>query len=131
MAYLLDTNAVIALLNDQTSKLAQRLRKENAADIAISAVVAHELFYGAYESTKVARNVSVVDALQFAVLEFDREDARCSGEVRALLTSKGTPIGPLDVLIAGQALSRGLTLVTHNTHEFGRVPNLQLVDWQK
>jgi hypothetical protein len=60
----------------------------------------------------------LVDALQFTVVEFD-EDARHAGEVRALLASRGTPIGPYDVLIAGQAKARNLTLVTHNTDEFG------------
>jgi tRNA(fMet)-specific endonuclease VapC len=92
--------------------------------------LAHELFYGAFKSRRAAHNVALVDALQFVVLEFDKEDARQAGEVRALLASNGTPIGPYDVLIAGQALARGLTLVTHNTDEFGRVPGLRLDDWQ-
>jgi tRNA(fMet)-specific endonuclease VapC len=73
--------------------------------------------------------VALIDALQFVVLEFDKEDARQAGEVRALLASKGTPIGPYDVLIAGQA--RSMILVTHNTQEFGRVPGLQFEDWQE
>ena len=130
MRYLLDANAVIGLLNDATSKLAQRVRRERPADVAISAIVAHELFYGAFRSARVAHNVALVDALQFAVLEFDKEDAREAGEVRAVLASRGTPIGPYDVLIAGQAKARKLTLVTHNTDEFGRVPGLRLADWQ-
>ena len=129
MPYLLDTNAVIALLNDHTSKLALRVRRESPADISISAVVAHELFYGAFRSVRSAHNVAIVDALQFAVLELDKEDARRAGEVRAFLSTKGRPIGPLDVLIAGQALSRDLTLVTHNTREFSRVPKLKIEDW--
>jgi tRNA(fMet)-specific endonuclease VapC len=64
------------------------------------------------------------------VLEFDKEDARKAGEIRALLISRGTPIGPYDVLIAGQALARHMTLITHNTDEFGRVPGLQIEDWE-
>src|SRR6478609_4624649 len=111
MRYLLDTNAVIALLNDAISKLALRARQEKPGDIAISAVVMHELFYGAFKSRRVAQNVALVDALQFATLEFDKEDARKAGEVRALLAAKGTPIGPYDVLVAGQALARNLILV--------------------
>ena len=63
------------------------------------------------------------------MLSFDEEDARISGEIRAQLAKKGTPIGPYDVLIAGQALARGLTLVTANTREFSRVEGLRLVDW--
>src|SRR5215467_12846926 len=130
MRYLLDTNVVIGLLNDATSKLAQRARREKPADVAISAIVAHELFYGAFKSHRATQNVALIDSLQFAVLEFDKEDARQAGEVRALLASRGTPIGPYDVLIAGQAKARNLTLVTHNTEEFGGVPGLHFDDWQ-
>ena len=71
-----------------------------------------------------------VDALQFPVLEFDHDDARHAGEVRAHLATKGTPIGPYGVLIAGQARARKLTLVTHNTTEFKRVPGLKVEDWK-
>ena len=130
MRYLLDANVVIGLLNDATSKLAYRARRERPADIAISAIVAHELFYGAFKSRRAAQNLAVVDSLQFVVLEFDKEDARQSGEIRALLASRGIPVGPYDVLIAGQAKARNLTLVTHNTDEFGRVPGLRFEDWQ-
>jgi tRNA(fMet)-specific endonuclease VapC len=130
MRYLLDTNVVIGLLNDATSKLAQRARREKPADVAISAIVAHELFYGAFKSRRAAQNVALIDALQFAVIEFDKEDARQAGEVRALLASAGTPIGPYDVMIAGQARARNLVLITHNTEEFERVPGLQCDDWQ-
>jgi tRNA(fMet)-specific endonuclease VapC len=130
MRYLLDANVVIGLLNDATSKLARRARRERPADIAISAIVAHELFYGAFKSRRATQNVTVIDALQFAVLEFDKEAARQAGEVRALLASRGAPIGPHDVLIAGQAKARNLILVTHNTDEFGRVPGLRFDDRQ-
>jgi tRNA(fMet)-specific endonuclease VapC len=130
MRYLLDTNVVIGLLNDTTSTLAKRARRESPGDIAVSAIVLHELFYGAFKSRRAAQNVSLVDSLQFAVIEFDREDARQAGQVRALLSSKGTPIGPYDVLIAGQAKARDLVLITHNTQEFGRVPGLRTEDWQ-
>src|ERR1700704_419358 len=122
MRYLLDANVVILLLNDATSKLAQRVRREKPSDISISAIVAHELFYGAFKSRRATQNVALIDALQFAVLEFDKEDARQAGKVRALLASKGTPIGPYDVLIAGQAVARNMILITNNTDEFARVP---------
>jgi len=130
MRYLLDANVVIGLLNDAASKLARRARRERPADVAISAVVAHELFYGAFKSRRAAQNVALIDALQFAIVAFDKEDARYAGEVRALLASRGTPIGPYDVLIAGQARARNLILVTHNTDEFARVPGLRCDDWQ-
>src|SRR5206468_4757351 len=85
MRYLLDANAVIALLNDTASKTASRVRRERPGDVAISAILAHELFYGAFRSRRRARNLALIDALQFIVLEFDKEDARQAGEVRALL----------------------------------------------
>lgn len=130
MRYLLDANAVIGLLNDSTSRLAKRTRRERPSDVGISAIVAHELFYGAFKNRRSAQNVALVDALQFVVIEFDKEDARRAGEVRAFLASKGTPIGPYDVLIAGQALARDMILITRNTDEFGRVPRLRIEDWQ-
>jgi tRNA(fMet)-specific endonuclease VapC len=130
MRYLLDTNVVIGLLNDMTSKLARRARREKPSDIVISAIAAHELFYGAFKSQHATQNVASIDSLEFEILEFDKEDARQAGEVRAFLASRGTPIGPYDVLIAGQAKSRNLILVTNNTDEFGRVPGLRLDDWQ-
>jgi tRNA(fMet)-specific endonuclease VapC len=88
------------------------------------------LFYGAYKGRRRAENLARVEALQFEVVEFDREDARQAGEIRAALAAAGTPIGPYDVLIAGQAMARALTLITHNTREFERVPGLHVEDWE-
>lgn len=65
------------------------------------------------------------------ILDLEREDARAAGEIRAELARRGTPIGPYDVLIAGQAMARGLPLVTNNTAEFERVAGLRLEDWTK
>ncbi|SRR6266851_342251 len=131
MKYLLDANAVIALLNDSDSLTAQRARRHKPQDVGISAIVAHELYYGAFKSQRASRNVGLVDALQFEIVEFDHEDARHAGEVRAVLGAHGTPIGPYDLLIAGQAKARALILVTHNTAEFGRVSGLRLEDWEQ
>lgn len=131
MLYLLDTNAVIALLNRRISPLAQRVRANKPADIGISSIVSHELFYGAFKSQHTGQNVALVDDLQFEVLDFDKEDARQAGEIRAVLAAKGTPIGPYDVLIAGQALARNLVLITHNTEEFERVAGLRVEDWER
>ncbi len=89
MAYLLDTNAVIALLNDITSKTALRARRENPGDVAISVIVMHELYYGAFRSRRAAQNAALIDALQFVVLDFDKEDARQAGEVRAYARLQG------------------------------------------
>jgi tRNA(fMet)-specific endonuclease VapC len=130
MAFLLDTNAVIAVLKDRDSAIGQRLRQCAPADVFVSAIVLHELFTGAFKSARVAHNVAVVEALRFGVLEFGREDARAAGEVRAALAARGTLIGPYDVLIAGQALARGMVLVTRDAGEFGRVPGLVVEGWE-
>jgi tRNA(fMet)-specific endonuclease VapC len=130
MRYLLDTNAVIALLKDAKSLIARRVRRHVPSDICISSIVAYELFYGAFKSQRVERNVEVVDGLPLTVLEFDKEDARHAGEIRALLGRKGTPIGPYDVLIAGQARARELVLISRNRSEFERVPGLSVADWE-
>lgn len=129
MNYLLDSNAVIVLLKGHAGFLA-RLRRHRPEDVAISAIVAHELYYGAYKGRRTAENLARVEALRFEVLEFDREDARQAGRIRAALAAAGTPIGPYDVLIAGQALARGLTLVTHNARELQRVEGPPVEDWE-
>jgi tRNA(fMet)-specific endonuclease VapC len=127
--YLLDANAVIAILKGDARFIA-RLKRHAPADFAIPSIVAHELFYGAYRSQRVAENLARVEAIQFEALEFDREDARIAGQMRAAMSLAGTPIGPYDVLIAGQALARDLTLVTHNVREFQRVSGLKIEDWE-
>ncbi|MCP3023818.1 type II toxin-antitoxin system VapC family toxin [Cupriavidus basilensis] len=129
MKFLLDSNAVIALLRGHAGFL-NRLRQHQPQDFGIPAIVAHELFYGAFKSQRATENLARVEGLQFEVLDFDREDARHAGELRAALATAGTPIGPYDVLIAGQARARSLTLVTHNTREFQRVPGLRVEDWE-
>lgn len=130
MIFLLDSNAVIALLRGEPSVLA-RLRRHRPQDFAISAIVEHELAYGAYKGRRVDENLKRLDALRFAVLEFDREDARCAGKIRAALAATGLPIGPYDILIAGQAIARDLILVTRNLREFERVPSLQVENWEE
>jgi tRNA(fMet)-specific endonuclease VapC len=72
-----------------------------------------------------------VDALLLEVVEFDREDGRRAGEIRAALANAGTPIGPYDALIAGQLVARELTLVTANVEEFRRVGGLVVEDWSR
>lgn len=130
MKYLLDANAVVAIFNGEAPFIA-RLKRHAPADFAIPSIFAHELFYGAYRSQRVADNLARIEAMQFEVLEFDREDARMAGQARAAMSAAGTPIGPYDVLIAGQALARDLTLVTHNVREFQRIAGLKIEDWQR
>ena len=94
-----------------------------------SAPVTYELYYGAFKSRYTDRNLGLLDRIAFEVVPFDAADARAAGAVRANLEAIGRPIGPLDTLIAGQALARGLVLVTANTQEFARVEGFNCEDW--
>jgi tRNA(fMet)-specific endonuclease VapC len=130
MIYLLDSNAVLSLLNHPSGPVSRHVRQYQPVDIGLSVIVAHELYFGAYKSRKGESNLAFVDELLLEVLPFDREDARHAGEIRAVLAAQGTSIGGYDVLIAGQARARRLTLVTRNQREFQRVDGLRLEDWE-
>ena len=127
MRYCLDTNAVIALFKGNARFLGA-LKRLSPNEIALPAVTLHELYYGAFKSQRVETNLARVEALRFPTLPFSISDARLAGEIRAQLSSQ--PIGPYDVFIAAQALSRGLILVTRNMKEFERVPGLIVEDWE-
>ncbi len=129
MKYLLDTNAVIGFVNGNPG-LRRRIGQEDPAAFCVSALVTHEMYYGAFKGRQTEKNLRLIDTLSFEILDFDDTDGRRAGEIRALLANLGTPIGPYDVLIAGQALARDLTVITHNTREFLRVPGLKVEDWQ-
>jgi len=136
LSYLLDTNACIALLNGAPESVSDRFDQAIAGgdSVAIPSVVAFELWYGAAKSARRKFNADRLDAF-FAspvpLLAFDQADARAAGELRARLEARGGPIGPYDLLIAGAALARGLTLVTANLREFSRVPGLAWEDWAR
>jgi len=132
--YLLDTNAAVALLRNKPARVRERYRLAEAAGdyLALSSVVLFELWYGVAKSSQAPENAERLRVLlsgDFDLLEFDDEDARSAGATRAALEKTGTPIGAYDVLIAGQALRRGLTVVTANTSEFSRIAGLSWEDW--
>ena len=129
MRFLLDTNAVIAVMRGKAPIL-DRLRRQALRDVAVSSIVIHELRYGASKSARQAENHARIDALRFEVVPFDAEDAYHAGEIRAALARVGTPIGGYDLLIAGQTIAKDLILVTHNTREFDRVAGLRVEDWE-
>jgi tRNA(fMet)-specific endonuclease VapC len=133
MRFLFDTNAVISLLGKKSDALLTRILECSKGDIGLPCIVCHELCFGAYKSQKVSFNLETLRLLflDFSVLSFEREDARAAGQIRALLSAAGTPIGPYDILIAGQAMARGLTLITNNVGEFKRVEALKLEDWTR
>jgi tRNA(fMet)-specific endonuclease VapC len=132
--YLLDTNAVVALLRDKPARVRERYREAegSGACLAVSSVVLFELWYGVEKSGRAQENAERLRVLlsgDLDLLDFDDEDAQTAGRVRAALEKAGTPIGAYDLLIAGQALRRKLTVVTANTSEFSRVPGLSWEDW--
>lgn len=130
MSYLLDTNICVYAIKRWSSVL-ERLRALSPDEVAISAVTLAELWFGARKSSKPTRTRASVDAflLPFAVIPFDPAAADSYAETRLELERAGRPIGERDLLIASTALSRGLTVVTHNVEEFSRVPGIALEDW--
>ena len=134
MKYLLDTNTVIALLNDRPPEIRIRFREAQREDgwFGISSVVLFELWFGAARSERQAENADRIRAFMSGPIDlvpFVGEDARLAGELRARLQAAGTPIGPYDLLIAAQALRLQAILATSNVSEFRRVPGLEWQDW--
>lgn len=130
MRFLLDTNAVIDLIGNRSPTLTERVLQCGEGDIGLPSIVTYELYHGAYKSRKMEHNLETLRLLfqDLVVVDCDREDARESGEIRAALAAAGTPIGPYDVLIAGQAKARELVLVTSNAGDFNRVAGLRVED---
>lgn len=130
---MLDTNAVISLIGRKSERLLQGVLAKPQGSIALSSIVAHELYFGAQKSAKVEHNLETLRLLyqDFPILDFDQRDAFYAGKIRAVLAAKGTPIGPYDVLIAGQAKARNLIVVTNNMSEFQRVEGLSVEDWTR
>lgn len=129
--YLLDTNICIYFMKNSYPSLTQRLLSHHPSDLMISAVTVFELEYGAAKSNwgERTRQKLAMFLAPFTILPFTPDDAICTGSIRAQLEKQGTIIGPYDVQLAGQAKSRNLIFVTHNTEEFNRVPDLQVEDW--
>ena len=132
MKYLLDTNVCIVYLKGRNEHLKQKLETTSLKEIAVCSVVKAELCFGAMKSTNPERNFALQQAFleQFVSLPFDDLAATTFGVIRAQLETKGTPIGAYDLQIAAIALVNNLTLVTHNTREFGRVEGLRIEDWE-
>jgi tRNA(fMet)-specific endonuclease VapC len=134
--YLLDTNVCIALINLRDNAVRRHFRNASRSDeqVYVSSIVTFELWYGVANSTRVNWNNERLETFlagQITVLPFDDDDARVAGLIRADLESSGRIIGPYDLLIAGQAMARQLTLVTANVSEFSRVKGLKWQDWAK
>jgi len=130
--WLLDTNAWIAYLDRKPNPVKERISQTPENQLLMCDVVKAELLYGAYKSARVEQNLAKLELL-FSLVEslpFEGKAAAHFGEIRAYLAQKGTPIGPYDLQIAAVVRAQDLILVTHNTREFARVPDLKIEDWE-
>jgi tRNA(fMet)-specific endonuclease VapC len=132
LRYLLDTNTCIRYLNGRAPQVRTRLEATPREQVVVCSVVKAEMLAGARRSTDVEHSLQRQRAFfaRFVSLPFDDAAAERYSSLRAHLLNAGTPIGPHDMLIAAIALANGLALVTHNTDEFRRVPELVLEDWE-
>ena len=131
MKLLLDTNICIYIIKQQPPNVLNRFLEYQIGDIGISSITLSELRYGVAKSKYKEKNTKALDEfiIPLEIVPFDERAALAYGDVRASLEIAGTPIGSMDYLIAAHALSLGVTLVTNNTREFNRIPNLALADW--
>jgi tRNA(fMet)-specific endonuclease VapC len=133
LSLLLDTNACVAVMNDRPHARARLKQAYARRDIVfVSTIVLFELWFGVVKSGRQTHNANrlsdFLSAMQ--ILEFDGDDARVAATVRLSLMRAGTPIGSYDLLIASQAIRHEFSLVTANTRELSRVPDLRLENWE-
>lgn len=132
MRYLLDTNVCVDYLTGRYPAVIRRLQSASPEEPAVSVIAVAELRYGASKSSKAEANHRSLDNLleDLPALPFDLDATSSYGRLRTQLERAGTPIGPNDMLIAAQALSRDLILVTGNVAEFARVEELVVENWR-
>ena len=131
MIFLLDTNTCIYLIKKKPLEVLQKFNTYVIDDVGVSSSTVAELQFGAQKSQRPAQNQQALEQflLPLTIMEFDYGAAVVYGRIRAVLETQGTPIGSLDMLIAAHAVSLNVTLVTNNTREFARVPNLKIENW--
>ncbi|RAQ39798.1 VapC toxin family PIN domain ribonuclease [Arthrospira sp. O9.13F] len=131
MKFLLDTNICIYVIKQKPLRVKERLQTIDTTEVGLSIITLAELEYGAAKSQNPQRNRETLTRfrLPFQIVGFSPEDAQKFGEIRATLERRGQPIGSYDLLIASQAVTRGLILVTNNIKEFSRVDGLNLENW--
>lgn len=131
MKYMLDTNICIYAIKHKPEQVFLHLQEHDPADICISAVTYAELVHGVEKSKAVEKNRIALTLLlaNIEIMDFDSLAAESYGKIRADLEKAGTPIGPLDMMIAGHAKSRGYIVVTNNTKAFARVNGLKIENW--
>ena len=134
MRYLLDTNICIYIINVKPEKVLRKLEQYTVNEFAISSITHAELQYGIEKSANKKTNQDALDEflLPLTILPFHgKRLVTCYGEIRVSLESKGKTIGPLDMLIAAHAFSLDLTIISNNTKEFARIPNLKCENWMR
>lgn len=131
MKYMLDTNICIYAIKHKPERVFIKLQEINPNDVCISSVTYAELVHGVEKSAAVEKNRLALSLLlaNIEIKGFDMKAADEYGKIRVDLEKKGTPIGPLDMMIAGHAKSLGCILVTNNEREFSRVVNLDIENW--
>lgn len=131
MKYLLATNICIYIINKKPSSAVDQIRSKQPDEVSISTITIAELEYGVYRSKYTDRNrIALLEFLvPLVILDFDQSAAAVYGSISASLERKGTPIGPMDLLLAAQAMSQQLILVTNNEREFRCVAGLQIENW--
>ena len=131
MRYMLDTNICIYVIKHKPEKVFQKLQEVDPSDVCISSVTYAELVHGVEKSAAVDKNRLALAILlaNIEILDFDVNAAEGYGKIRADLEKNGTPIGPLDMMIAGHARSLDYTVVTNNVKEFKRVSGLKIENW--
>lgn len=133
MKYLLDTDTCIYLIKKKPPKVLRRFEEYSVGEIGISSISVAELQYGAQKSQHTEQNQKALQQFlaPLITVSFDEQAASVYGKIRAQLEKAGKPIGGMDTLIAAQAVSLEVTLVTNNEREFSRIPDLKLVNWTK
>jgi tRNA(fMet)-specific endonuclease VapC len=133
LKYLLDTNICIYIIKQKDTGILRRLQSHKEGETGISSITIAELEYGIARSTQLQRNRIALASflIPFEVVNFDQEAAMDYGLIRTWLEKEGKPIGAMDMLLAAQARSKGIVLVTNNEKEFSMVPGLQMENWTK
>ena len=129
--YLLDTNICSYFMRNQYPGLAEKILLHKPSELLISAITVYELEYGAEKKNwgEKTRQKLAMFLAPFSIIPFTTDDAVAAGRLRAYLGKQGTLIGPYDIQIAAQGLTRDAIVITHNTGEFSRVPGLEVEDW--
>lgn len=131
MKYMLDTNICVGLIRKKPKRLIERLTSHAPGDVGVSIITVAELSYGAQKSAQPKHNLLALEQflLPLEVADFDQPASDAYGLMRADLEKNGNVIGSMDMLIAAHALSLEVILVTNNTREFQRIPDLSIEDW--